>query len=367
MGSSLSILKLKLAASKYGLKIAIILSILFVITSGVAFTGVAQSSGINSTGNEQTLANGSELQDQKVLELTKDVEVTMTNDTEAYSHGESLENQNIYPMEESEGPIVSATARSNGPNVTDMEFELIMEATYSGDDDPFWEESIGLSESDQDLQSNEIEKVGAIDIDEISDRQEALEDEFGNDVDVETTVSTIVAFEYQDYDVSGDYVEKTPQQEALINEEEINIGEQMFEVGSGTETEVIEIERPEDTTVEEGGFNITHMGALITSILLAIGALASVRTYRNSNTEELELEVKKARHDSWITTVEAYKPAHQANRTNVPQLVDLVDLAIDTNNRVIYCQTKGYFAVSTEKKEYVFDPKRYKSENQDGD
>jgi hypothetical protein len=122
----------------------------------------------------------------------------------------------------------------------------------------------------------------------------------------------------------------------------------MTDERSHSETVQRTVTRPPDPS-EYGGLSVA--GALS-----LVGVAVVLFVQRNADPEQVRTRLSRSRHDDWISAGEIPTDAHGKDYVAIKSLEDLVDIAIDTNKRVIYDATIDTYAVIDSSDVYYFSP-----------
>lgn len=289
-------------------------------------------------------------------------EATVVRGTEVFDRGEVLENRNSYF--EAIAPVLDGTfvyeyrATDGGDLRVETDTTLVLRSVTDGDDGEieYWrdehyldshvEESVGPGEP--------VEVPFSVNVTEMSQRIDVIEEQLGG-----TPGQTEIAVETH-VDLEGT---RNDQQvsETRLYEATIDAGGSVYSVeGAGPETESDERlgERTFETTY---GPLRTVGGPLLLGIaVLGIVAIAAGRwndTFVVSN-DEREWYNYTALHDEfdeWITTGHVPDEAMTGAQVSVDSLDGLVDVAIDSNRRVIEDRDRGMCIVRVDDVVYTYD------------
>lgn len=122
---------------------------------------------------------------------------------------------------------------------------------------------------------------------------------------------------------------------------------------------------PLETTVAPAAAGVSVLAVLVLGGLRWRGAFVVTGAER----ERMAFDAARRRHDDWITTGTMSGAALRAPRVRVSSLTGLVDLAIDTDARVIEDETRDQFFVREEGLVFVYDPPEAPADSgtEDGD
>ena len=276
--------------------------------------------------------------------------------TDIWDRNEIIENRPLYytnVTDELEGTYTYEYEAESG------ELDVSTDVTYQlraiDDEDVFWEISEPLAaHDDSGLSPGENHSVTfVIDIDSILRTIDRVENQLGAReglVDPRIVVRT---------DVSGE-VEGESHQESHVSEMPVVVNPDTYRVAETTtvdvpheETDFIDV--PADPPLFEQIGSLAAFNLLILALLsLMIGYYTGRLELSEEEREALQLQRERDEFDEWITT--GTFPADRDHDTTilVDELVGLVDVAIDTNNRVIEDQELGVSSVIDNDIVYVY-------------
>lgn len=282
----------------------------------------------------------------------------VTNDTGVWSSGERVTDRPMYytaVSPELDGTYSYEYSAANGSLEVTTETFLLVQGVSEGGDAVYWEFTEPLSERT----TNSLTPDGAhstefvLDIDalraEIDQVEQQLQAGDGAvDVRVVSTTET-------DGEIEGEQVEET-----YDSEMPIDLGSSTYSVG---ELEIVDeperstelIETPvQPSALESIGSVIAFAIALAAAIALLVGRNANYIEITDDEKQQLRFDRDRERFDEWITTGTFPSEREYESTILVDDLTGLIDVAIDTNKRVIEDQQLGVSTVLDEEYSYIY-------------
>jgi hypothetical protein len=329
---SYPLLRLKHEIATDWTRIASIGVVILVVALTVALTGfltpaLAASPLADHGGADTTIHS---------VGVRQDVRTTTTNDTTAYDPGEPLENQGTYPLNDTEPPVVTATAEGQRATITNLSLVLrYAVATRERPDDPFYERSTVLQSVEPDAATASVQ--ARLPIADVFARMDALQREFGTQAEVRATLHTRVTYAYA-----------TPAAGANSDSEGATAGtrtasvrvggpvertEKLYHVPHGTQRQTHRTGA--DGPTRSATASLVNWLAVLVALLAAIGLVATKATVSRIDPDRVERALQRRRFEEWVTEIDSYTPQGNSHVVDVKSLGDLVDLAIDTQHRVL--------------------------------
>ncbi|APX97930.1 DUF5305 domain-containing protein [Natronorubrum daqingense] len=318
--------RLDLLFAEYGRAIAIALVVigtLALVASGWA------------VGNPSTTTEAQYADEHVSTELHTGAEVVQ--DGTLWNEGEYLENNDVYMLNDSPEltlePETTVQSEREDVSVDDTEVTHELEARYEAtrDGDVFWNESHTVLEESPTVEDGVATSSETIDVESYRDRQYELEQELGGvgDVDLEFVLSVA-------YDTGG--AEGTD--EATTPFEVTSTAYWLGDSASVSETATQQTGTEE--TTESRSLALIAGLSLLGTISLA-GAVGIVRRTPVDETVARR-KIHERRYAEWIS--KGSIPMWIGNyHVSLDTLEDVVDVAIDTNERVVHDTQRGLFAV----------------------
>lgn len=300
-----------------------------------------------------------DITDRAAVETQTGTSATVEGDHELYDAGEQLSDEPVYVRDVT--PTVTVTARTSAPPVgvdVDQELVLVYEAT-TVDGTVFRQQQRVLVTSSGTVDSADdvVETAATFDVEDVAEALAAMREEIGD----AGTVTAYVAIrtDYATTDYEGSLADRAP----------LTVGVDSFAVPRlaataehhATETATRPIpDRVFQPTLPVIGTVVIPHTTPVFSIVALLGATALIavrRSRRPIDAERVRDQIHRQRYDEWISR--GTLPATLGEWTtdiSVDSLEDLVDVAIDSETRVIYDQSVDRYAVVTAGATYVFTP-----------
>lgn len=223
-------------------------------------------------------------------------------------------------------------------------------------DDPFWHYAVPLGEaSDTNLEADGVHEAEfTIDIREhILEPIATIEEQVGAReglVDVRVTVVTHVEGVVEGEEHNVTYESHMPM---VVNPDTFRVIELDTVSQEHSDTIQFEVQVPPSTFEEMGSLGLLTLMILLT-LALVLGQVTGQFDITEEERELLELESQREEFDDWITVGKFPAERDYESTILVDNLVGLVDVAIDTNNRVIEDPELGVSAVLAENYVYIY-------------
>ncbi|SFS98217.1 DUF5305 domain-containing protein [Halostagnicola kamekurae] len=289
---------------------------------------------------------------------TYDHSTVITQNTSVWEAGQRLENRPLYYSNVSSGLAgvysYNYTADSGNLTVT-TEISLRIQSQGENDQAVYWETTETLeterttSMSPQDTHAVEFQ----VDIEPIRERIVEIENELGasdGSVNVRVLSTSELTGEVDGQRVNHSYESALP----------LDIGPSTFSV-----TEVGGIDETHPTTervrtqvppspLQSVGSVVVFATSLVGLIGLFVARNTGALEITDAEREQLEFERDRERFDEWITTGTFPSEREYESTILVDNLTGLIDVAIDTNKRVIEDQQLGVSTVLDEEYSYIY-------------
>lgn len=327
----------KLLLAQYGL----ILVVLFLLV-GLGALGMAWQ-----TYNDQPTETITEEVDIETYELSSQTEAVVDPavDPELYEPGEVLVDMPVYFFNES--PELTVIVQIDTPDdvTADIDARLTIEYEGARDDQVFWEQVDLLGFEETTVTDGTVEFEGSQDMRDAQEVVSRVQDRVGGAGSVDGRV--IVEVDYASERYEG----------TLTGESEL-----VFTAGAYWLAEDVEASETESRTVTTEVTVSPDMGQVrlfaLAGILLILAALVIAGIlHRGIDTEQLETDLAKNEHAEWISHGEI-PTRGEKEFVGIDSLVDLVDIAIDSNKRVIYDGSIDTYAVVEGDLIYYYSPSR---------
>lgn len=323
-------LRIKHTVANDGEKIAIAAALVALLSLVVIFTNVLTPAVAVSPFAEEEPEDTPHA--THVVETHTDHSATILNDTEAFSQGDILSSRYYYPKQSTDELDYSVQTGEMDTTVKEVNIEMLYEAKPDNEE-VYW--------SDTETITTETENVGntetTIDLTHVQDRVDRLEEEFESDADVETEIQVTIEYEYES--ATGEHNE-----DEVVISDSLAFHETIYSVDSTSDTERFETGEPIDHSEEESdGYG--NIYAFFVWVLASSIAAGSGYGYRFFDEDETEAQLRKSRFSEWISRVDSFELTEELDEASVESLQDLVDIAIDTRNRVLYIVDDDVYVV----------------------
>jgi hypothetical protein len=250
--------------------------------------------------------------------------VTITNTTDAFTAGETLEDRSVFPLQNASAPVMTVDAEGQDATVNTITVRIIYTAsTTGGSDGRFYASEETIAKKSVNGASGTLETV--VDIQSVFERKTELEAEFGSGVTVVPAIESTITYHYTS--LTG----QTQRDTVSVGGDITAIGE-LYSLPRGSEQELQTMGPPAiDATAPLLNAAVGVIGGafvLLSGTALLIG--------RRNGRKKLGRRLRARRYDEWVTEIDSYTPRGDINVVQVETLVGLVNLAIDVNERVLH-------------------------------
>ncbi|MEY7848946.1 DUF5305 domain-containing protein [Natrarchaeobius sp. A-rgal3] len=320
--------RLDLLLAKHGRSVAIAL----VVIGIVAFVATGW---VVANPETETISQNAE------TEVTTDVRTSssVVDGGSLWEEGDELSNSAVYVMNASPeltiAPETRLTNQTAGAPIDDAEVthRLRLEFEASRDDETFWNETHEELHASPDVEDGVARSQTTIDVESYLERQRALEEEIGTVGSISLQVTLVT--EYDTGNIAGTHTDSTTlvlTDEAYWLEESISISDENPHTHTIGTREVSEPRSP------------ALVGAL--SLLGTLSVVGGAIVARRSpvDVEAARRAVHERRYAEWISrgSIPMWVGDHHIA---LDTLEDVVDVAIDANERVVHDRQRRLFAV----------------------
>jgi hypothetical protein len=277
----------------------------------------------------------------------------VTNDSLPFTKGERIANRPVYYTSVVE--TIDVTYRYE--HTAGSEFQVTTDASlvYQGieGDAQLWQYTEPLASSQTTVTSNETHVVNAtLDVTQIEQTLAEIQAQLG---ETGTTQLRVVATSRVEGEYNGETIAQTHESTIplVITPETLRVQSVETVDASYDETETVErpVEPPLSTQL--GSIGVTVSGVLLTAGLVVARRRHLFRLTPDER-EMLELHQQEQEFAEWITTGTFPSEQDFESVITVDDLEGLVDIAIDTNNRVIKDEQLGVSAVLADRYVYIY-------------
>lgn len=331
---------------------------LFLAQYGVIFVVLLLVTGLGSLAMA-----GQAYTDDRTEIVTEDVDVeeyAVNTQTEAvvdsavnpelYEPGERLVDMPVYFYNES--PELSLLVEIETPNdvEVDVDARLTVEIVAQRDGEVFWEEVELLAFEEATVSDGQVTFEGSKDMREVVAVVDRIDSRIGGAGNVESQFVLEVMYESEEYEGS-----LTTDSEIVLTQGAYWLDGDFEETQTESRTQTIE----EPLGPDRGQVSLYGLMAIMS--LLVAGVVAVVLR-GDIDTEQLETDVAHSQHEDWISHGEI-PTRGEKEFVGIDSLVDLVDIAIDSNKRVIYQRSIDTYAVIEGDLVYFYSPSREQIED----
>ena len=308
----------------YGAQYGQIISVLLVVSAIAAFAAagfVYTNPPIEQTSPEETNVQS--------FSFDTDHRATITGQSQLFDRGRTLQNYPVYFRNSSPDVTFATTISVPQDRSVDVSYRVIAnyEATFRGE--VFWDQQEVVATNKWTVQDGQVQHNTTLTISEYLSRIDPFESAVGSTGTLSRDLQFVVTYS-SPVDGGNRYDGQ------LRSTTTIQSSSDAYWVSSeiGDSTTKSQTQSSEQYV---GQPNMQQVRLLAGSggILLIAGASVFVWTRRQDDPAELELAVVRDRYDEWISEGELATGA-ASEYVYINSLEGIVDIAIDTNKRVIY-------------------------------
>jgi len=323
---------LKQQVAKQGLLVAVALVVVAAVAVGGAY--LAYTSPTTTTVTKQT--------DQQTIATGVNTSAVVTGNTTLYRRGSRLRNMPVYLL--SASPNLTLTVRTSVPAgqpvTVSQELDVVFQASRDGK--AFYTDRRPLVNQSARTASGVATASSTVNVTRLRGEIQRTQAEIGGVGTFDTRLDLAVTYRTDKY--HGRLTASSP----------IQITDGAYWLGSDLAV-TRRHSTPVTRQVTEPPDPVTYLGLLgvaLAALLAAGGVLYGWRTFDG---DALEAELVRSRYDEWISTGEF--PTGTGKRyTGISTLEDLVDVAIDSNKRVLFDPDIDAYAVVDSDVVYYYSP-----------
>ncbi len=246
-----------------------------------------------------------------------------------WTEGEVLENSPVYML--SSTPELTVTPETDVPTddaTVVHDVQIRHEATRDGS--VFWDDVDHQSRTDATVSEGSATSETTINVTEIADQQREIERDVSGVGDVQTSIEVTVEYD------TGSYTDEQELSTLLrMTSEAYWLDESMAASTDHSETAQIDVQESP---------NPVATGGLLLLAVLGFGGAALVRTREPMDVTAARRAIHENRYAEWISR--GSLPMWVGDyHVSLDTLEDVVDVAIDTNERVVHDTQRDLFAV----------------------
>lgn len=267
---------------------------------------------------------------------------TVRGNSSLWPTGTELTDQPVYPMA---APQLRFTVRTTVPANERVRVNQSLTLAYraSRDGTTFWQSTRELAATQTTTTDGRVIASATVDVPTIADRLDSYNAELTGLGRAEAIIVLDVTYVTQRY--SGEFEKSTV----------LSIAKTGYWLDDRLAASTVHSEQV--TRQVEGEPDRTLVGGVAGLGLLLVGSAGGVWYFRQRDIDRLALQERldRTRFEEWISEGRLDRPAH-ARDVPVASLADLVDIAIDSNKRVIHDPARERYAVMDGQVIYRFDP-----------
>ena len=270
--------------------------------------------------------------------LSVDHSAIVTNTTSLYPRQTRLQNQPVYFTNATPRLRISLLAQTPPDHPVTVTQELVVHHRGEFNGRVFWRNETTLIENRQTIEDGSARINASVNVPKLQQRRTNVTREVGSIGTITSEIRTRLSYSSPTDDggnYTGELTASTPLQfsgAAYWLGNNLSASQTERQLGQGV--------------VRQLSPNYTLIGGLaVGGIVLFIAGLGVVVwSSRHAESYELEIDVYRDRYDEWIS--EGEFPTDATNKyVYINSILDLVDVAIDTNKRVIYDPDLETFSV----------------------
>lgn len=312
------------------------------IAAALVVAGLLTLSGVGWAYTHPSTTEVTERTDVRTVGTELHTSAVVTGESALYADGTRLRDEPVYLLPTTPRSRINLTTTTPANASVQVEHHLELVYTVSRGDEAFWRRSRTLLREET-TRAGAVTASERIDAREIRERFERIRDEVGTAGTPRVALRLTVSYEVDGYS------------DRLALTVPIRFGDGWYEIGtdSAERTHGTPVTRTVTVPPRNRGLSLGAGAAGVLSVLVGGTVLYRLRGRRHAD-EERAHRVHRARYADWISTGEL--PAELGDRTvRTATLEDLVDVAIDTGNRVVHDPNKGLYVVFTETATYRYE------------
>ncbi|GAB3690401.1 hypothetical protein GCM10028857_26740 [Salinarchaeum chitinilyticum] len=311
--------RVRLALAERGRQIAIALAVLGAVMLVLAIWTVA------TPATEST----QERTDVQSIETEVTHSATVTSSSSPWEQGTVLEDHPAYLLNAS--PVLDVEIETDAPPGSTVFHDARLQLRVVRDGEVVWERTESLATEEVTATNGTATSTAEIDVEAVQTERQALQSEFAGVGTVQTRIVADVQYETDQYEGS------------LSATGPLSVTSQAYWI-EGTPSD----SDPRSQTVTVERTAPIDWGTVVLLVLLgltAVGGAAAAATYRvEADIDWLQQELHRQRYDDWISDGDLPMGVG-TEYVSLNSLKDVVDVAIDTNQRVVYDDRRNVFAV----------------------
>ncbi|MFD1563219.1 DUF5305 domain-containing protein [Haloarchaeobius amylolyticus] len=318
--------RLELVLARSGREIAIVLAVVGVLS--IAATGWAVANPVTTTTPQF---------DEERVSADIGTSAVVTQNSTLWTEGDRLTDSSVYMLNES--PELTVHPETRVQNATgetsledgDVSHELVLRFEATRNDEPFWNETRLVLRESPAVENGVATSNATIDIESIRQRQRQLEREVTGVGSIKLTMEF-----HTEYDTGRHQGSMTTTTPVTITDEAYWLGGSLSDSATHSHQSGIDRTTESRSPVLVGGLSVLGTLALAGAVIVVRRSPADIDAARRA--------VHEQRYAEWISqgSIPMWIGDHHVA---LDTLEDVVDVAIDTNERVVYDDQRDLFAV----------------------
>jgi hypothetical protein len=316
----------KLLIANHGRRVMIALAVAgllaLIVAAGIALTPPT------TMATEQT--------DRQTIETTGAVSADVVDEEEWNG---ILEDGSTYLIDAS--PVVDIEPRTTAPDGTQVTHEVIIQIEGSRDGEVFWYEEEVLAEEEITVEDGEATSSVSIDVVELQQDLADLQQRLAGVGSVQTSVHLRT-----EYDTGRYQGELTTSSNLIVTDRAYWFESDLSDSASPDTTVTVE-------RTESPNWLAVSLSGLVGLLLLTGAGTVRAADPESMDIDSIKQEIHRRRYADWISTGSI--PMWVGNNyIELDTLEDVVDVAIDTKERVVHDRRRDLFAVITDNVVYYY-------------
>ena len=263
----------------------------------------------------------------------------VVNSTEIYEEGQRLENQPRYFFGATPILNLSAVAAVPDDRPVTVSHRLVLSVRATADEQPLFERRRVLATGEETVEDGRLVVNTTVNASDVRQEANRIQDEVGGLGSISTQL--VLETTYETESTQGDTYagELTSTSTVQFADEGYWLAGNLS--ASATESTTVGggVRQQDPDVALVGGLGLLGLAAL------ALGGLFTYWSSRRVDLQELKMRIDRSQYSEWIS--EGDFPSGQGKQyVYIESLEDLVDVAIDTNKRVIYDPEIETYAVA---------------------
>lgn len=318
---SVATTRLKRLLSSWGWLIALVLAV----------SSVAAFAGAWTVYTSPQIETVTEQRNQQSFTSEVSTSAIVTGNTTLYTPGSRLVDMPVYLT----GATPNVTLRvqtstpEDRPTRVQHQLTLVFEATREGE--PFFTRERPVVNLTQQTRNGTVSAAGTVNMSSVATEVAGIREEIGTVGTFQIRLQLRTAYRTNAYE--GELTASTPIQ---LTEGSFWLSQPLADSASQSRTVTREIRQP---------VNLTLVGGLVgVGVLLLLGAGGMGVLWRRIEVEVAETELAHSQFEDWISSGE-FPTGTDKKYISINTLEDLVDIAIDSNKRVVFDTSLEVYAV----------------------